>query len=80
MRRTASHGSNRRSIVTLGEEFPLEQKRLRELIAIYDDLPGGVGIFGATMIRQTLERADRAAISGDLVEMIAAFQEMKGCE
>jgi hypothetical protein len=65
--------------MTLGEEYPLEQERLRNLIQVYRTL-GPVGHFGATAINIVLKRADEAAISGDLAAMMVSFNEMKGCE
>ena len=64
---------------SLGEAFPQEQKRVRELLGIYKDI-GPSGQFGAMMIEQVLERADKAAIGGDVVAMIQSFEELKGCE
>lgn len=66
--------------MSLGDAFPQEQQRLRELIAVYLQLPNGVGQFGAHQIQQVLKRADAAAISGDLVAQIAAYKEMTECE
>jgi hypothetical protein len=65
---------------TLGDEFPLQQKRCRELLGEYKALPNGVGTFGALMIEQVLQRADAAAVSGDVVAMLRSFQEMKDCQ
>lgn len=65
---------------SLAEAFPREQQRLRDLIQAYRDLPGGVGAFGALMIEQTLQAADRAAASGDVVAMIRSYQAMQECE
>lgn len=65
---------------SLGEAFPREQQRLRDLISAYRDLPGGVGTFGALMIEQTLQEADRAAASGDVVAMIRSYQAMQECK
>jgi hypothetical protein len=64
-------------IETLGEAFPKQQARLRELLAIYKGL-GPVGTFGATLIEDCLKRADKAAIEGDVVAMIRIYEEMKG--
>lgn len=61
---------------SLGEEYPKEQMRLRELLGIYKSIGPG-GIFGATMIEATLREADAAAVSGDVVRMLRAFQAMK---
>ncbi len=63
---------------TLADGYPIEQKRCRELLQIYHDL-GQPGLFGHTMIEQTLARADKAAAEQDLPAMIAAYQDMKAC-
>lgn len=67
------------TMTTLGDEYPKQQARLRELIQLYSDL-GPVGAFGKVVIEQVLRRADEAAISGDVVAMLRSFEEMKGCE
>jgi hypothetical protein len=64
---------------TLGEDFPREQERVRELLAEYLAL-GPVGAFGAHFIKQALKQADEAAISGDVARIIAAYQELKDCQ
>lgn len=61
---------------TLGDAFPEEQARCRKLLSVYKSI-GPAGIFGATMIEDCLQRADKAAISGDLVEMIRTYKEMQ---
>lgn len=63
---------------TLGEAFPKEQERCRELLGIYKSLPNNAGFFGAAMIEQTLKEADAAAMSGDVVRMLKVYEEMKG--
>lgn len=62
---------------SLGEEFSKEQARVRVVLGHYKEI-GPAGRFGAAMIEDTLRRADAAAISGDVVEMLRAFEEMKG--
>jgi hypothetical protein len=64
---------------TLGDLYPVQQARCRELLVAYREL-GAVGFFGHAYISGVLERADKAAISGDVVEMLQSFEEMKGCE
>jgi hypothetical protein len=66
-------------MTTLGEEYPKQQARCRELLARYQEI-GPAGAFGAAVIEATLKEADEAAISGDVVRMIAAFQKMKDHE
>lgn len=64
---------------SVGEDFPLEQARVRELLTSYKSL-GPVGTFGALMIEQALQRADKAAISGDVVAILSSYAELKGCQ
>ena len=64
---------------SVGEEFPKEQARVRELLQVYRDI-GPAGTFGATMIEQVLKRADEAAISGDVVAILRSYEELKGCK
>lgn len=64
---------------TLGDEYPREQARLRELAKAYRDI-GPTGNFGCFVIEGVLRRADEAAISGDVVAMIQLFQEMRDCQ
>lgn len=65
-------------MASLAEEFPKMQAQVRELLGAYRDI-GPVGAFGALMIEQVLQRADAAAMSGDVVAMLRSYQEMKEC-
>jgi hypothetical protein len=64
------------AVSSLGEEFPKEQARCRELLGIYREI-GAPGRFGALMIEDMLRRADDAAMSGDVVRMIGIYEEMR---
>ncbi len=64
---------------SLGEQFPTEQKRVRELLGQYKAI-GPAGTFGAIMIEQALQRADQAAVSGDVIAMLRSYEELKGCQ
>lgn len=65
--------------MTLREAIPLEMARVRdELLPLYDAIPAG--IFAATLMRLTLDRATRALADGDAVEMVRCFQELKEFE
>jgi hypothetical protein len=55
------------------------QAHVREVLGEYKKI-GPAGAFGAMMIEQTLKRADEAAMSGDVVAMLRAYEEMKGIE
>lgn len=61
---------------TLGEAFPKQQARVREVLDAYKQC-GPMGTFAVINIEQALQRADKAAIDGDLVEMIRSFKELQ---
>lgn len=64
---------------SVGEEFPKEQARVRELLTEYKAI-GPAGAFGAAMLEQILQRADQAAIGGDPVAILMSYEELKGCK
>ena len=64
---------------TLGDKLPQEQARVRKLLTVYKEI-GPAGAFGAVMIEQSLKEADEAVMSGDVVRMINAYEELKGCQ
>ena len=66
-------------MTTVGEDFPRQQARARELLAEYKKI-GPAGAFGAAMIEQALQRADAAAISGDVVAVFQSYQELEALE
>lgn len=63
-------------MTSLGEQYPKEQARVREILGFYREI-GPAGAFGAAMIEATLKRADEAAASGDVAAMIAAYKDMQ---
>jgi hypothetical protein len=63
---------------SVGEDFPKQQARVRELLEGYREIP--TGGFGAAILEEILRRADRAAISGDVVAILRSYDELKGCQ
>ena len=62
---------------TLGTALPKEMARVRdELLPIYDSIP--TGVFAATMMRADLDRAAKAMVEGDTVEMLRIYEALKG--
>ena len=64
---------------SLGDDYPNEQERCRKLLSEYREL-GSAGTFGHAAISMVLREADEAAISGDVVRMLRAYQSMKECQ
>jgi len=64
---------------SVGLELPKEMARVRDkLLPLYDGLPGNVGVFAATMMRQELDRATRALAEGDAIQCIRSYEALKG--
>lgn len=64
-------------IESLGTMLPKEMARVRdELLPLYDAIPAGC--FAATLMRADLDRAARAMIEGDTVEMLRVYESLKG--
>lgn len=61
---------------TLGDALPKEIARVRTVLGYYKEV-GPAGAFGAMMIERSLQRADKAVMGGDVVEMIAAYNDLK---
>lgn len=63
-------------MTSIGEDMPNQQARARELLQAYNDI-GPAGKFGVYVIEQALRRADTALASGDVVEIVKAYQELR---
>ena len=61
---------------TLGDALPKEMARVREVLGHYKEI-GPAGMFGATMIEQSLRAADGAVMSGDVAAMVRAYEDLK---
>jgi len=65
-------------MTTLGEALPAEIARVRdEVLPVYLEL-GAAGQFGVVLMRLALDRASVAMVSGDVVGMIRACEDLKG--
>ena len=63
-------------MTTLADELLRLQARCREILEHALEI-GPAGIFLATLLRQSLARAERAAAQGDPVAMIQALNDLK---
>ncbi len=64
--------------ISLAESLPIEQARVREIIIMYRD-PSlrGSGELAARMMELSLRNADAAVMSGDVVAMLAAYEDLR---
>ena len=62
---------------TLGDALPREMARVRDhVIPIYREI-GPAGAFAIAWMTAALDKAAKAMAEGDVVAMIAAYQELK---
>jgi hypothetical protein len=62
---------------TLGDALPREMARVRDqVMPSYIEI-GPPGMFALAMMRADLDRAAKAMMEGDVVEMIAVYQSLK---
>ena len=61
--------------MNLIEGMLAELNRNRKVLALYEGIPEGR--FGAIMIKQAIAKAEGAMSSGDCVEMLRAYDDLK---
>lgn len=61
---------------SVGEDFPREQARVRQCLVNGLSI-GPAGVFYVHVCKSALARADAAALSGDLVEILVSYQELR---
>jgi hypothetical protein len=66
------------TLKSLGDELPKEMARVREVKRVYESLAGGSGLLAAGLMEASLQAADKAVISGDVVAMIQCYQDLQG--
>ena len=64
---------------SLADLYPEEQQRCRELLEAYKEI-GPAGAFGHAAISAVMREADEAAVAGDTVRMLRAYEAMRGCK
>ena len=66
--------------MNLIEGIQQQIKRVTEIKKEYDEVPNGAGRFASLMMSRSIERAEASIAFGDVVEMLAAHQELAGYE
>lgn len=64
---------------SLAEALPKEMARVREVLGQYRAI-GPAGTLGAAFIEQDLRAADQAVMSGDVIAMLRAYEQLKTIE
>ena len=63
-------------MTTLADALPSEIERVQDMIPIYESVP--MGHIAAGLMRASIKDAHRAMVSGDVVAMLAAHEDLKG--
>lgn len=64
---------------TLADALPKEIERCQQLLADYAAI-GPAGAYASKMIRVHIAHAHEAMMEGDVVEMLRAYEALKGCK
>lgn len=64
---------------SLGEAFPEEIERCKELIVAYREI-GPAGQFGLVMLEDLVEKAEKANIDQDVIAMVRLYPELQECQ
>lgn len=59
------------------EAIRKECERVRGIIKLYEELPGNVGIFGATWMKELVKRSEAAIAHADAVECLVCLKELR---
>ena len=64
---------------SVGDDFPRQQARVRECLK--NGLSTGpAGAFDVAVCERALARAERAMAGGDVVEILGAYEELRGIQ
>jgi len=66
--------------VSLAEALPVEQARVRELLAYYRGLPKHAGLFAAATLEEHLRFADESVAFGNVLQMLDAYERLQSCQ
>ena len=61
---------------SVGEDFPVQQARVRKIQKAAREIGPGEA-FLVALTEGALRRAEKAAMSGDLVEILKSYQELR---
>jgi len=65
--------------MNLIEGLQKEAERRRKILKSYEDI-GVAGIFGATLLKYDINRAEKAIANGDVVEMLSVYKKLSEAE
>ena len=57
-----------------------EITRVTELITVYETLPKNAGMLGSMMMSRKIDIAKSNIATGDVIDMIRSYKELKNCE
>lgn len=64
---------------SLGEALPEEIQRVMDIRDIYLNT-GTAGAFASALMKRSIDRASKAMVSGDVIEMLRCYEDLKSYE
>ena len=66
--------------MSLPESLCQEIDRVKEIIEVYEAIPGGAGAFAAACMKHDIDIAEKARMHGDVAQMILSYSALKEYE
>jgi hypothetical protein len=57
-----------------------EMNRVRDIIMIYDELPGNAGLFASSLMKNDIKAAEQAIRDNDVIKMLVVYNSLKSYE
>jgi hypothetical protein len=54
-----------------------EIERVGKIVTLYEELPMGAGMIGASLMKADISRAKKAISESDVVQMVQVYQSLK---
>ncbi len=64
----------------LTEGLLSQMNRVRDLITLYNRLPGGDGFITASHMKTDIQNAEEALSTGNVIQMLISFKTLKHCQ
>lgn len=62
---------------SLGEKYPEELQRCKEILALYKEFNQP---FGVAVLKKVIKEAEQAWQEKDLIKMLQCYKQMEGCK
>ncbi len=57
-----------------------QMNRVRNLITVYNRQPGSVGFVTIKHMKIAIQKAEKAILTGNVIQMLLCFRKLRNCE